>query len=256
MTRNSITIMWIPPEYDNGSAVETYEVRCFQPVKPELPADKNEKDSPIKPSKKSRNDQFFPHLGPSLRYRVGASRGFRTFLCVCILCANQPTDIFLLRHALLSCSSKVFWLLHFLHCFSFVSILIQLSASILFFAVGEENYMQVKFREYDPRAQFVVRARNSFGWSPFSKLSPVLSGGDSIRVVEVAGTYLKIEWDCPPGMKIDKFEVQSRPYKLVLQEDQYVTLKDDIPPSSDGTAIRFAVRNLKPGSKHQVRADI
>jgi len=76
MTRNSITIMWIPPEYDNGSPVETYEVRCFQPAKPELPTNnkKNKKEeSPIKPPKKARNDQFFPHLGPSLRYRVGMS---------------------------------------------------------------------------------------------------------------------------------------------------------------------------------------
>jgi len=180
MTRTSITIMWIPPEFDNGSIVEAYEVRRFLPVPP---------DENTKLKKGDKPDKYFPELGPSTRYRID----------------------------------------------------------------GEENYTQIKFRELYPSARFTIRAKNAIGWSPFSVLSPVMKAGDSIRVVELGGTFIKVEWDTPPGLNILRFGMQKRFYTLILKEDQYHEIDDDIIPKLDGTPVQYTITGLKPGSKHQIR---
>jgi len=180
MTGSSITIMWIPPEYDNGSPADAYEVRRFSAEPPKSDADMRPTD---------RRDQFFPELGASTRYRVD----------------------------------------------------------------GDENFTQVRFKELYSSARFVVRAKNAIGWGPFSRLSPVMYAGEGIRVMEQGGTFIRVEWDTPPGLSIDRFEIQKRFYTLILKEEQYETLDDDILPTTDGTPVKFTIAGLKPGSKHQVR---
>ncbi len=62
-----------------------------------------------------------------------------------------------------------------------------------------------------------------------------------------------MEWDTTPGLKISRYEVQRRPFSLILKEDQYRTLDDDVAVTLGGRPTRFSVQGLRPGSKHQLR---
>jgi hypothetical protein len=113
-------------------------------------------------------------------------------------------------------------------------------------------WRQVRFKELYSSARFTVRAKNACGWGPFGRLSPVMYAGEGIRVMEQGGTFIRVEWDTPPGLSIERFELQKRAYTLILKEEQYETLDDDIVPTTDGTPVKFIITGLKPGSKHQV----
>ena len=190
MTRSSITIMFLPPEYANGSSVQTYEVRRFAPEPPRSEEDLIKRDKRGKQTFKERRDKFFPELGPSTRYSIK----------------------------------------------------------------GHENFIQVKFPSLYPSARFLVRARNEIGWSQFSELSPVMHSGDSIRVTNVGSTFIDMEWDMPPGVKIHRFEVQNRAYTLLLLEEQFHrALGGVVTPRTDGKPVKFTLRGLRPGARQQVR---
>ena len=97
----------------------------------------------------------------------------------------------------------------------------ELGPSTRYSIKGHENFIQVKFPSLYPSARFLVRARNEIGWSQFSELSPVMHSGDSIRVTNVVSTFIDMECDMPPGVKIHRFEVQNRAYTLLLLEEQF-----------------------------------
>lgn len=222
-----------------------YELRRFAEFPPRSDADMRPTD---------KRDKFFPELGPSVRYRIPGDENYLQVMWWCSLSAlgsmqragamtrrwAMPATIHEDQEPTMPPTS-----IH--NCAALqLCLCLWLPPSLL------RSPSQVKFKELYPKARFTLRAKNAFGWSPFSRLSPVLSAGDAIRCKEVGGTHIDVEWDCPPGMKINRFEIQRRNYTLILQEEQFKTLTDDIKPTRDGTCIRFRLRDLKPGSKHQV----
>jgi hypothetical protein len=137
MTRTSITIMWIPPEYCNGSPVEAYEVRRFLPENP-TPEQLEEIEKP---------DKFFPHLGNSTRYRIGMC-GWVDFVLKLL---------FLLSHSL-PLISKTLVLTHatLLHIFSilFFNDCIRKMEKRITPRSSSENYCPPRGSRSEPRMQW------------------------------------------------------------------------------------------------------
>jgi hypothetical protein len=96
-----------------------------------------------------------------------------------------------------------------------------------------------------------VRSRNANGTSEMGEVGGPFQALDPIRVLDCTPSSLKIIWQTVPAKPVLHFELQIRKYGLILSEDDYRVVADDVPQNIDG--ITYQVEDLLPGTDYQFR---
>lgn len=105
-----------------------------------------------------------------------------------------------------------------------------------------------------PTGAFVrvrVRAKSEKGFSLVSDVGGPFQALDPVRVLEVSPHSMKIIWQTVPAKPVLHFELQIRQYNLILSEDDYRVVADDVPQCLTG--IEYFVDGLRPGAEYNFR---
>lgn len=90
-----------------------------------------------------------------------------------------------------------------------------------------------------------IRAKNSVGWSAWSRTSQKFQAVDTLKVLELTARSLVLEWDAL-SLKATAWEIQKQKYRLRRPPD-WTLIADDVPD------VRKAIAGLEPGVSYRFR---
>ncbi|GMI14470.1 hypothetical protein TrVE_jg9742 [Triparma verrucosa] len=96
-----------------------------------------------------------------------------------------------------------------------------------------------------------VKAKNANGFSEMGAIGGPFQALDPVRMLERTPFSMKIIWQTIPAKTVLCFELQIRKYNLILSEDDFETVADDIPQNIQG--ITYSISSLRPGTEYQYR---
>ena len=118
-------------------------------------------------------------------------------------------------------------------------------------SIGSSPVATVRSIPQGGYVQIKVRARSADGFSMTGDIGGPFQALDPIRVLDRSPNHLKIIWQTVPAKPVLHFELQARIYGLILSEDDYKVVADDVPQNLEG--ITYEVRDLLPGTDYQFR---
>ena len=104
------------------------------------------------------------------------------------------------------------------------------------------------------RIQIRVKAKNAVGAGAYGPISEPFEAVDPVRMMKKTANSLTIQWQTVPGKQVDFFQLQRRKYGLMLSEDMYETVRDDIAPFPliNGGISHF-IGDCSAGTEYQFR---
>ena len=122
---------------------------------------------------------------------------------------------------------------------------------VTYMATGSKPVFTVKGVPHGGWVQMKVRAKNKNGYSEFGKIGGPFQALEPVRLLSCTAHEMHIIWQTIPAKEVICFELNVRKYGLINSEDDYQVVATDIPQNING--IEYHISNLRPGTDYQYR---
>ena len=112
-------------------------------------------------------------------------------------------------------------------------------------------FPSLRFAHCSGWVQLKVRAKNANGYSQYGKIGGPFQALEPIRLLSHTAHEIDLIWQTIPAKEVICFELNMRKYGLILSEDDYKVVANDIPQNING--IEYSIDGLRPGTDYQFR---